>query len=1049
MIKPTLSRFCLYLCCTLIAHGLFFARLNSQTVIGGDTIDQSAVLDIQDTAKGVLLPRLTTVQRNAIVKPATGLMIFNLTEKGVQLNQGTPLNPIWVNLAPLPGIGNQEGNMLYWNGSTWIKINPGLPGQVMTLSLEGLPVWSGASFPTISTNSPSSITVTSATVSGNISADGGADVSARGIVWGTAINPTLSSSVLNLGSGVGTFSGTLSGLLGNNTYYVRAFATNSAGTAYGNLQSFTTLPPVNPTLSTNNVFSINQSSASVVSTILSEGGSPIFEKGVVWSTSPIPTTANSKNSSSSASATYTTSITGLTTGTTYFTRAFATNISGTGYGNELSFTTNISSLSCLDKISSGTLIAGVAASAVTVTIPYTGGNDGNHNGQTISSAGVTGLTASLLAGSFTGNTLTYSITGTPSNSGLAQFAISIGGQTCSLNIPVIPGAVTSLDCNSPIIQGTLTSGLMASGVSSQISYSGGNAGSHSGQTITSTGVNGLTATLSPGNFAVGTGTLTYTITGTPSSSGTASFAINIGGQTCTIFHTVIEGTVVDLNCAATTSGSLVAGVTASNVTFAITYSGGNGGQYNTRTVSSTGVTGLTASLDAGKLTFGTGNLVFSISGIPSAAGAASFTISLGGQNCQVNLSVIDGVSSLYCGSAVVTGTVIVGTPASGVSVAIPYDGGNGGSHSGQTINSTRVTGLTATLLPGNFAQGSGTLSYTISGTASSAGSTSFVINIGGTSCSLSIPVVAGGIATINCAGATNNGILIHGLAASGVSSVIPYTGGNGGSHAGQIVASTGVLGLTATLSAGNFATGAGNLTYTITGAPTSSGTASFTINIGGQICTLTRTVSVGSVASLVCGPTTGTLVAGAVASGTSFTATYTGGNGGAYGSQTFTSTGVTGLMATLAAGTFNFGAGTLTLTVTGTPTGSGNASFNITVGGQSCILVFPVDPGLITNLNNSCAHNTLIGGTLKNGVEAVGTTFTLHYTGGNGGFYNAQTIPSTGVTGLVASIPAGNFTTSTGVLTVTLSGTPVSSGTASFAITLGSETCTFSFAVDP
>jgi hypothetical protein len=70
MIKPTLSRFCLYLCCTLIAQGVFFARLNSQTVIGGDTIDQSAILDIQDTARGVLLPRLTSVQLNAIVKPA-------------------------------------------------------------------------------------------------------------------------------------------------------------------------------------------------------------------------------------------------------------------------------------------------------------------------------------------------------------------------------------------------------------------------------------------------------------------------------------------------------------------------------------------------------------------------------------------------------------------------------------------------------------------------------------------------------------------------------------------------------------------------------------------------------------------------------------------------------------------------------------------------------------------------------------------------------------------------------------------------------------------
>jgi hypothetical protein len=75
-----------------------------------------------------------------------------------------------------------------------------------------------------------------------------------------------------------------------------------------------------------------------------------------------------------------------------------------------------------------------------------------------------------------------------------------------------------------------------------------------------------------------------------------------------------------------------------------------------------------------------------------------------------------------------------------------------------------------------------------------------------------------------------------------VSSSVPYTGGNGGSYNGQTVNSTGVTGLTATLTAGNFANGAGSLTYTITGTPASSGTASFAISIGGQSCTFTDTV---------------------------------------------------------------------------------------------------------------------------------------------------------------------------------------------------------------
>ena len=101
-----------------VAFFLFYSGVSAQTVIGGDTVDISAVLDIQDTTKGVLLPRLTTVQRNAIMKPANGLVIFNVTENGIQINQGTPQSPNWVNLAPLPGTGNQNGNMLYWNGTS-------------------------------------------------------------------------------------------------------------------------------------------------------------------------------------------------------------------------------------------------------------------------------------------------------------------------------------------------------------------------------------------------------------------------------------------------------------------------------------------------------------------------------------------------------------------------------------------------------------------------------------------------------------------------------------------------------------------------------------------------------------------------------------------------------------------------------------------------------------------------------------------------------------------------------------------------------------------
>jgi hypothetical protein len=95
---------------------------------------------------------------------------------------------------------------------------------------------------------------------------------------------------------------------------------------------------------------------------------------------------------------------------------------------------------------------------------------------------------------------------------------------------------------------------------------------------------------------------------------------------------------------------------------------------------------------------------------------------------------------------------------------------------------------------------------------------------------------------LNCASATNNGTLIGNTPSSGVSSIVPYSGGNGGSHNGQIVSSTGVTGLTATLAAGTFANGAGGLTYSITGTPSAAGTANFALNLGGQSCTLNLSV---------------------------------------------------------------------------------------------------------------------------------------------------------------------------------------------------------------
>ncbi len=98
-----------------------------------------------------------------------------------------------------------------------------------------------ASTPTLTTTNISNITENSAQSGGNVTDDGGSTVSARGICWSTSPNPTTANNTTNNGSGLGNFISQLSGLESNTTYYVRAFATNSVGTAYGNQLTFTTL----------------------------------------------------------------------------------------------------------------------------------------------------------------------------------------------------------------------------------------------------------------------------------------------------------------------------------------------------------------------------------------------------------------------------------------------------------------------------------------------------------------------------------------------------------------------------------------------------------------------------------------------------------------------------------------------------------------------------------------------------------------------------------------------------------------------------------------
>ncbi len=191
--------------------------------------------------------------------------------------------------------------------------------------------------PVVQTFAVENITSYSATCGGEVTADGGADVTSRGICWSTLQNPTINDNFTNDGSGTGVFSSILTELSPNTDYYVRAYATNSIGITYGQEISFTTLANL-PEVSTGNVTNITASSATCGGNVISNGGDIVTARGICWSTSQNPTLNDSHTSGGTGIGYFSCNITGLAIGTTYYVRAYATNSAGTAYGQQTSFT---------------------------------------------------------------------------------------------------------------------------------------------------------------------------------------------------------------------------------------------------------------------------------------------------------------------------------------------------------------------------------------------------------------------------------------------------------------------------------------------------------------------------------------------------------------------------------------------------------------------------------------------------------------------------------------------------------------------------------------
>lgn len=284
--------------------------ITSTTAVGGGVIGSDGGLNI--TAKGLVY---STTQNPTL-------------DISLKTNNGTGTAPFTVNLSGL------TPNTIYYARAYAINlVGTAYGNQVSFTTLKAAP--------SVITSAVSSFTFNTFTAGGNITSDNGSPILARGIVWSRQQNPTIDLLTKTKDSiGVGTFISKAINLDPATQYYFKAYATNSLGTSYGTEVPITTAANI-PALTTKAVYNITNTSVSSGGNIINDGGGAITSKGVVWSTSSLPTVGlSTKTNDGTGNASFnSTGVNGLTPGVRYYIRAYATNVAGTGYGDEILFTT--------------------------------------------------------------------------------------------------------------------------------------------------------------------------------------------------------------------------------------------------------------------------------------------------------------------------------------------------------------------------------------------------------------------------------------------------------------------------------------------------------------------------------------------------------------------------------------------------------------------------------------------------------------------------------------------------------------------------------------
>jgi uncharacterized protein (TIGR02145 family) len=328
---------------------------------------------------------------------------------------------------------------------------------------------------TVTTLGATMITASTASLEGEVLSDGGSAVTAKGMAYSAInANPTISNSTTNNGSGTGYFLSSLSGLSPTTVYYVRAYATNNLGTAYGNTVNFTTYGL--PTVSTTNVTNVFSTSASTGGNVTSSGGLGVNARGIAYGTSSNPTVANNTTNDGSGTGTFLTFLSGLNASTLYYARAYASNALGTSYGNQVSFTTSSPTLATVN----------------TNSVTSIGMNGAVVEGNIVSNGGVAVTMRGVAYGTMNNPTTSNSVV--TAGGGTGVFAISLSGLTNVTAYNVRAYAINSVGTAygnqisfSTISLPTVTT-TTVSGILSTQATSGGNVTSSGGGSVTARGV---------------------------------------------------------------------------------------------------------------------------------------------------------------------------------------------------------------------------------------------------------------------------------------------------------------------------------------------------------------------------------------------------------------------------------------------------------------------------------------------------------------------------------------------------------------------------------